>query len=76
MNPRGFKANKTGTIPCTDATFGQRKALFQTSKHPFILTFADNDWAVCQAAPPPDPIERLAKLREVFFLGERPLDLW
>jgi hypothetical protein len=77
--PRGYKANKTGAVPCTDETFAQRLALFHTSKHPFILTPGDNDWTDChEAEPPPDTIERLAKLREMFFqgdqsLGQRPL---
>jgi hypothetical protein len=80
-SPRGYKASKTGTMPCTDATFAERKLLFHTSKHPFILTPGDNAWTDChEAEPPPDPIERLVKLREVFFqgdqsLGQRPLPL-
>jgi hypothetical protein len=80
-SPRGYQASKTGTMPCTDATFAERKLLFHTSTHPFILTPGDNDWTDChEAEPPPDPIERLVKLRQVFFqgdqsLGQRPLPL-
>lgn len=80
-DPRGYKADKNGAIPCTDDTFAQRKALFQASKHPFILTPGDNDWTDCYYAEPSlDPLERLVKFREVFFqgdqgLGQRPLPL-
>ena len=71
-DPRGYKRGKTGALPCTDDTFAQRKALFHTSKHPFILTPGDNDWTDCHyAEPSPDPLERLAKLREVFFKGAK-----
>jgi len=73
-DPRGYKVDKTGTIPCTDEAFAQRKALFETSKHPFILTPGDNDWTDCRYAEPSlDPLERLAKLREVFFQGDQSL---
>jgi len=73
-SPRGYKANQTGMMPCTDEAFTQRKSLFHTSKHPFILTPGDNDWTDCHEAEPPlDPIERLAKLREVFFQGDQSL---
>jgi hypothetical protein len=34
--------------PCTDEAFAQRKALFHTSTHPFILTPGDNDWTDCR----------------------------
>jgi len=73
-DPRGYKTNKTGTMPCTNEAFAQRKALFHTSQHPFILTPGDNDWTDCRHAEPSlDPIERLAKLREVFFQGDQSL---
>jgi hypothetical protein len=73
-DPRGYKLNKTGTLPCTDEAFAQRKALFHTSKHPLILTPGDNDWTDCRYAEPSlDPLERLAKFREVFFQGDQSL---
>jgi len=73
-DPRGYKATKSGMQPCTDEAFAQRKALFHTSKHPFILTPGDNEWTDCRYAEPIlDPIERLAKLREVFFQGDQSL---
>jgi hypothetical protein len=71
-DPRGYKVNKTGTMPCTDEAFAQRKALFHTSTHPFILTPGDNDWTDCRYAEPSlDPLERLTKLRAVFFQGDQ-----
>jgi hypothetical protein len=66
---------KSGATPCRDETFVQRKALFQTSKHPFIFLSGDNDWTDChqETAGSHDPLERLAKLREVFFQGDNSL---
>jgi hypothetical protein len=73
-DPRLYKRDQTGAIPCTDDTFAQRKALFHASKHPFILTPGDNDWTDCHFAEPSlDPLERLTKLRQVFFQGDQSL---
>jgi hypothetical protein len=73
---------KSGVSPCSDEIFADRKALFQTSQHPFIFLPGDNDWTDCHDAKAGgyDPLERLTKLREVFFqgdhsLGQRPLPL-
>lgn len=73
---------KAGVTPCSDETFARRKEAFQTSKHPFIYTPGDNEWTDCHGrrAGGHDPLERLAKLRELFFqgdrsLGQRPLTL-
>jgi len=54
---------------CSDALFERRKAQFERSAHPFIYTPGDNEWIDCRAnrKGPTDPIERLAKLRSVFF---------
>jgi hypothetical protein len=56
--------------------------LFDASRHPFILTPGDNDWTDCHQvqARIVDPLERLARLRTVFFsnaetLGQRRLTL-
>ena len=71
---RGFAVFETGTQPCTDQTLQARRALFDTSTHPFILTPGDNDWTDCRYSVPSfDPQERLAKLRELFFAGDRSL---
>jgi hypothetical protein len=58
-----------GNSPCSDALFEKRKAQFNLSKHPFIYTPGDNEWTDCSRPSNggADPLERLAKLRQVFF---------
>ena len=77
----GYK-DGDGIWPCTDETMAHLKRMFQTSKHPFIVTPGDNDWTDChkRKVNPFDPLERLAKVREVFFpsdqsLGQRTIGL-
>jgi hypothetical protein len=70
---------KSGSSPCTDALFSQRHELFRTFKHPLIYIFGDNEWTDCHRSGS-DPLERLAKLRELFSqantsLGQSPLSL-
>ena len=62
-----FKAGSNA--PCTDALFALRLAQFNTSAHPFVYVPGDNDWVDCRRASngSQDPIERLEKLRQVFF---------
>jgi hypothetical protein len=62
-----FKAG--GGSPCTDELYAAAKARLQASPHPLILTPGDNDWTDCrrESNGRMDPLERLAKLREVFF---------
>jgi Calcineurin-like phosphoesterase len=66
------------TMPCTDENFQRVLTTFRKSANPFILTPGDNDWSDCikLKARKFDPMERLAKLREMFFpegrsLGQR-----
>ncbi|MGZ5032874.1 MAG: metallophosphoesterase [Usitatibacter sp.] len=68
-----FKAG--GNSACTDALFDKRKAQFDASAHPFIYTPGDNDWTDCRhkSNGAMDPIERLARLRQVFFSGRQSL---
>jgi hypothetical protein len=68
--------------PCTDATYEKRKTQFNVSAHPFVYTPGDNDWTDCRRKSNGafDPLERLQKLRELFFsdrasLGARKLIL-
>lgn len=70
-----WKDTSKGIPPCDDAAFTDRLQLIQTSKHPFILTPGDNDWTDCYRAKPKayDPLERLAKLRKMYFAGNRSL---
>lgn len=71
----GWKKSTKGLPPCSDKTFMDRLSLAQNSKHPFIFTPGDNDWTDCHRAKPRkyDPVERLAKLRQVFFKGDKSL---
>ena len=60
---------------CTDELSARRLAQFRASAHPFVYTPGDNDWTDCHepTIPGGDPLERLAKLRTVFFDGDYPL---
>jgi hypothetical protein len=71
---------KSSQMECSDALFLQRREWFGLSHHPFIYIPGDNEWLDCRRASwaPHDPLERLEKLRELFFgndsvLGQRPL---
>jgi Calcineurin-like phosphoesterase len=62
-----FKAGSNA--PCTDSLFTRRLVEYQQSENPFIFIPGDNDWVDCQRASngSQDPLERLAKLRELFY---------
>jgi hypothetical protein len=65
-----------GAPPCADDTFATRKAQIESIIHPVILTPGDNDWSDCHRAKPGpgyDPLERLSKVREMFFRGDESL---
>ena len=66
---------KSGSSLCTDELFLQRLEQFQTFQPALIYVFGDNEWTDCHrpAAGGFDPIERLAKLRELFTQGDRSL---
>lgn len=73
---------KSGHSECSDALYGQRREWFDLSRHPFVFVPGDNDWTDCwrRFAGGYDPLERLRKLREVFFadassLGQQRLAL-
>lgn len=78
-DPRPYERNPDKiSMPCTDESFARVLASFQRSAHPFVLTPGDNDWTDCHLlkARKVDPLERLAKLREMFLpeghsLGQR-----
>lgn len=65
---------KDGSSPCSDAIFANRLAGFNQFKAPFILTPGDNEWTDCHRTGG-DPLERLGKLREMFFAGNESLGL-
>lgn len=58
---------------CLDETYYRRRDEFNQSRHPFVYTPGDNEWTDCHQAGIPDSLERLAKVREVFFQGEASL---
>ena len=60
---------------CSDALFAQRRAEFDASAHPFIYTPGDNEWTDCHKPymGSRNGLERLARLREVFFAEPRSL---
>lgn len=58
----------SGRGGCSDAAFAQRKELFQTFVHPFILTPGDNDWTDCYRGGF-DSMQSLDKLRALFHAG-------
>jgi hypothetical protein len=62
-----FKAG--GDSPCSDALFEKRKAQLDGSKHPLVYTPGDNEWTDCRRPSNGgmDALERLAKLRQLFF---------
>jgi hypothetical protein len=72
---------KSGSTLCTDERFLEVHDAFETLEDPVIFTPGDNEWTDCHrpAAGGYNPLERLAKLREVFFakpgaaLGRRPM---
>lgn len=73
---------KSGSSPCSDDTYLQRRDWFALSHHPFVFVPGDNDWTDCWRSfgARRDPLERLGRLREIFFgtgesLGQRPLAL-
>jgi hypothetical protein len=63
------------TMPCTDENLQRVLSTFQKSTNPFILTPGDNDWTDCHEvkARKFDPMERLTKVREMFFPEGRSL---
>ena len=72
---------KRGGQPCTDAVLKGRLETFNRFDDPFVLTPGDNEWTDChrKIAGRFDPLERLQKLRSLFYpragetLGQRPM---
>jgi hypothetical protein len=66
---------KSGGSLCSDAVFLDILGVFQSSRHPLIYVPGDNEWTDChrQSNGPFDPLERLSKLRELFFSDEKTL---
>ena len=66
---------KSAMAPCSDELFRQRREWFDLVRHPFVFVPGDNEWTDCRGfqAGGYDPLERLAKLRELFSRGEESL---
>ena len=61
-----FKNSRT---ICSDELFRDSRALFAASRVPLLYVVGDNEWTDCRQLPAGhfDPLERLQKLRELFF---------
>jgi hypothetical protein len=66
---------KSGSTPCSDESFQKVKGYFDSFEEPLVYTPGDNEWTDCHrpAAGGFDPLERLAKLRSMFFAGPQSL---
>ena len=60
---------KNGSSVCSDSYFENIRAQFDTFAHPLVFTPGDNEWVDCHRTNNGayNPLERLDKLREVFF---------
>lgn len=74
---------KSGIAPCADEALQRIRDYFDTFDGPLIYTPGDNDWLDCRRwlAGNYDPVERLGKLRAIFFtrtysLGRAPIPLF
>lgn len=63
---------KSGRSPCTDEVFFREKERFENSANPLVYVPGDNEWADCHRTGY-DPVERLERLREIFFVGDESL---
>lgn len=61
-----------GQGPCDDRWLAARKRQFEKSSHPFVIVPGDNEWVDCHRSGF-DPMERLAKFRELFESGDTSL---
>lgn len=73
---------KNGSSECSDTVLQDVLGLFQASKTPLVYVPGDNEWTDCHRKSNGafDPLERLSKLRELFFggnasLGRHPMPL-
>lgn len=66
---------KNGSSECSDAVLQDVLSIFQASKTPLIFVPGDNEWTDCHRKSNGgfDPLERLNKLRELFFAGSQSL---
>jgi len=65
---------KSGGTPCSDDAFMKIRDLFRAYPKPVVYTPGDNEWTDCHSVGS-DPIERLGKLRKLFFEDDKTLRL-
>jgi hypothetical protein len=59
---------KSADEPCSDKLYAKRRELFDEARRPMIVLPSASDWSECKnAAGRPVAIERLNRLREVFY---------
>ncbi len=60
---------KGGNSPCTDRSLGRVAELFKAQSVPVVYTPGDNEWTDChrEGAGGYDPVQRLARLRSLYF---------
>jgi len=60
---------KNGSSVCSDEYFANIRTQFDTFSHPLVYTPGDNEWVDCHRTNNGayNPLERLDRLREVFF---------
>ncbi|RAX44234.1 hypothetical protein DQ354_16160 [Arthrobacter sp. AQ5-06] len=60
---------KSGSSVCSDEYFSYIRTQFDTFTHPLVYTPGDNEWVDCHRTNNGayNPLERLEKVREVFF---------
>jgi hypothetical protein len=63
---------KSASSPCTDEVFFRERKRFENSDHPLVYIPGDNEWTDCYRTGY-DPIERLDRLRKIFFVGNESL---
>lgn len=68
---------KGGSVLCDDAIYRERLQSFNSSEHPLIYVFGDNEWTDCHraAAGGFDPFDRLELLRSLFANYHEPYSL-
>lgn len=57
---------KAQNAPCSDETYQKTRGLMRNYPKPVVYTLGDNEWTDCHHSGG-DPIERLDRLRELFF---------
>jgi hypothetical protein len=65
---------KAASAPCSDNEFSKIRDLFRAYPKPVVYTPGDNEWTDCHGVGA-DPVERLDRLRDLFFKNPKTLRL-